>query len=664
VPTRAVAGLTVALPPRRDGPRDRCRSRPAKRDRSATSPCRDGRVVIFCAVAWGHEPRSGAWRTDEPSVYGGGAVSRGPITAGLNPEQLRAVETVRGPVCILAGAGSGKTETITRRIANQVVSGAFAPTQILAVTFTRKAADELKARLRELGAPGVPARTFHAAAYAQLRYFAAETRAVIDSKAQLLLPLVRGLPKPYDDRAVSDIATEIEWAKNGRLDPVAYQGAASASGRVPPLPDELMARVYREYERRKEQARQIDHEDQLELTIRMFEGDESKLAEFRERYRAFTVDEYQDVNLLQQSLLELWLGERDELCVVGDDYQSIYSFTGATPAHLLGVPARYPDATVIRLEQNYRSTPEILALANRVAPRLGGARKLLRATKPAGPEPVLRPYETNEDEAAFIAARVGELRARGVPLCEIAVLYRAGFRSPLYEDALLGAGIPFQVREGAFLERPAGRSLVSRLERRAGQVASAVGVEEEARRAGLLRSPPRDVGPAELTRQRDLARFVSLAREFEDGSRRVSDFLAHLRERFDPESERDAVQLMTYHSAKGLEFEVVFLPKVEDRELPWWRQVEQGDVSEERRLFYVGLTRAKRELYVTWSRRRERSRFLDELLPAPGKSAPPRPAAGRTKPKVRPARGGSSTSSGGPRLAPGSWRPSWMREKD
>jgi ATP-dependent DNA helicase UvrD/PcrA len=264
----------------------------------------------------------------------------------------------------------------------------------------------------------------------RLRYFAGESREFLASKVQLLLPIVRGLPKPFNDRAASDIATEIEWAKNGRVDPGAYAVVVSTNGRRRPLPAELMADVYREYKRRKTRANQIDHEDQLELTIRMFEAEESKLAEFRERYRSFTVDEYQDVNLLQQMLLSLWLGERDDLCVVGDDYQSIYAFTGATPAFLLDVPKRYPNVTVVRLEENYRSTPEILALPNRLAPSLGGAPKTLRPTRPSEPKPVIHSQATNEDEAAFIATRVGALRRDSVPLREIAVLYRVNFRSP------------------------------------------------------------------------------------------------------------------------------------------------------------------------------------------------------------------------------------------
>lgn len=408
--------------------------------------------------------------------------------------------------------------------------------------------------------------------------------------------------------------------------------------------------------------------NQLELTTRAFEGDPGKVEEFRDRYRAFTVDEYQDVNLLQQTLLSLWLGERDDLCVVGDDFQSIYGFTGATPAHLLEMPQRFPGAAVIRLEENYRSTPEILEFANGLVPHLGGAAKRLRATRASGPKPLLRSFETNDAEAAFIAGRVRELRTDGIPLREMAVLYRVNFRSPLYEEALLEAGIPFQVREGAFLDRRAARAIVPRLERRGDEAAVGAAVAAEARRAGYVEAPPADLGAAELTRQRDMARLVSLAHDFDDGQRRVSDFLRHLRERFESESGRDAVQLMTYHSAKGLEFEVVFLPQVEEREIPYWRALEDGKVAEERRLFYVGLTRAKRELRLTWSRRRERSRFLDEILPPPpAPPLPPRRQPNGKKPAPRRTWSGNfhSMSSGrGSGLSPGSWRPDWMRKKD
>src|ERR671935_1710760 len=293
------------------------------------------------------------------------------VLDALNPEQRRAAELVRGPVCILAGAGTGKTTTITRRIANQVATGAFEAGEILAVTFTDKAAAEMRGRLEALGVAGVTARTFHAAALGQLHWLAAAPRKIIASKALWLRQIGNSLPRPYRFRPAGDLATEVEWAKNRRLTPDTYR--TGLGEHEPPIPPDLMAGVFREYERRKADAGRVDFEDLLELAVRMYEEDEWALAALRERYRAFTVDEYQDVNLLQHSLLELWLGDGDELCAVGDDYQSIYGFTGASPEWLLGMSRRFEHATVVRLEANYRSTPEVLALANQLVPRLGGA---------------------------------------------------------------------------------------------------------------------------------------------------------------------------------------------------------------------------------------------------------------------------------------------------
>src|SRR3954453_7644403 len=296
--------------------------------------------------------------------------------AGLNAEQRGAAGAGRGPVCILAGAGSGKTTTITRRIAQQVAVGAFRPQQIMAVTFTDKAAGELRQRLAVLGASGVRASTFHSAALRQLRHFAPEAVGkILPSKALALRQIANALPAPFKFRPAGDLATEIEWAKNRRITLERY--AAEADGHEPPIPVDLMLRVFREYERRKAAEGLIDFEDLLELAVQMFEQNGDARETFRAQYRAFTVDEYQDVNLLQQALLDLWLGDRDDLCVVGDDYQSIYSFTGAGPEHLLGVPDRFPHALVARLEENYRSTPQVLALANRLVPSLGGADKTL-----------------------------------------------------------------------------------------------------------------------------------------------------------------------------------------------------------------------------------------------------------------------------------------------
>ena len=307
------------------------------------------------------------------------------IFAGLNAEQRAAVEATRGPVCILAGAGTGKTTTITRRIAWQVASGAFEPAELVAVTFTDKAAGELRARLAGLGVQGVRASTFHSAALALLRRFAGDPGRILSTKALLLRQIGNRLPAPYKFRPAGDLATEIEWAKNRRLTPQTY--IAALGDHESPLPADLAHRVFREYEKRKTDAGALDFEDLLERTIRVLEDDPHALELVRERWRAFTVDEYQDVNLLQQTLLDLWLGDRDDLCAVGDDYQSIYGFTGASAQWLLALPRRFPQARVVRLEQNYRSTPQVLALANRLVPRLGGAEKTLRATLDDGPEP-------------------------------------------------------------------------------------------------------------------------------------------------------------------------------------------------------------------------------------------------------------------------------------
>ncbi|MBD0338204.1 MAG: ATP-dependent DNA helicase UvrD2 [Thermoleophilia bacterium] len=515
----------------------------------------------------------------------------------LNAEQRRAAETVRGPVCILAGAGSGKTTTITARIARQVETGAFAPGEILAVTFTDKAAGEMRARLEALGVHGVRARTFHSAALAQLAHFGDGAPAILASKALILQPLRRALPKPYCFRPLRELATEIERARNARLTPDTY--LAALDGHEPPLPADLAVRVFRRYEERKREQGRIDFEDVLELTIRLFDERPDALAEFRARYRAFTVDEYQDVNLLQQALLERWLGDRDDLCVVGDDYQSIYSFTGATPRYLLAMSQRYPHAAVIRLEENHRSSPQVLAFANRLVPRLGGAEKRLRAVRPGGPEPTLVAAADRAAEVALVVARVRELE---LAYEEMAVLVRINARSEDFEEAFAAAGIPFQVRGGAFLRRPAARRTLQVLRRADGPAAAAV--RAAALDQGWVEVVPEGVGEEEATRQSDLARLVRLAEEFGGGA---ADFVADLEARFGAESEGRGVNVLSYHRAKGLEFEAVFLPRLEQGELPY----RGSDPAEERRLLYVGITRAKRHLHLSWVAKP--SRFLEEL---------------------------------------------------
>jgi DNA helicase II / ATP-dependent DNA helicase PcrA len=492
-------------------------------------------------------------------------MDREAILDGLNPEQRSAVEAVHGPVVILAGAGSGKTTTITRRIAWQVASGSFAAGEILAVTFTDKAAGEMRGRLGALGVDGVRARTFHASALQQLHYFGRGPGGVLPSKALMLRHIANTLPRPYRFRPAADIATEIEWAKNRRIPAERYEELAADRGAV--LPPDLMGRVYREYERRKSGRGVVDFEDLLDLCVRMYDEDANALAQFRSRCRAITVDEFQDVNLLQHELLERWLGPRDELCVVGDDYQAIYGFTGASPRYLLALRDRFAAATIVTLEANYRSSPQVLELANRLTPLLGGAPKTLRAVRPDGPHPSVRPFASREEETASVVARIQELASDGVPYHEIAILFRLNARSEPWEEALAEAEIPYQVRGGPFLARPAARRLRQVL---GGSPSTALA--DDVRRAAIDEGWAQGeelerVGEYEATRQHDLGRLVALARQLEDGTLTVAGFFTELDARFDGSDGR-GVHLLTYHRAKGLEFEAVFLPGLEERELP------------------------------------------------------------------------------------------------
>jgi DNA helicase-2/ATP-dependent DNA helicase PcrA len=458
------------------------------------------------------------------------------------------------------------------------------------VTFTDKAAGELRTRLRALGVDGVRASTFHSAALTLLRQFQGDPGRILPSKAPLLRRIGNALPMPFRFRPAGDLATEIEWARNRRLTPETYFDWLG--DHEPPIPPDLMRRVFREYERRKADDGLLDFEDLLERAVRLLEEDDDARAAVHERWRAFTVDEYQDVNLLQQALLDLWLGERDELCAVGDDYQAIYGFTGASAEWLLALPQRFPHGRVVRLERNYRSSPQVLELANRLVPRLGGAAKTLAAMLPDGSEPVVGP-------GLDVVAHVRQLHAGGVPLEDMAVLVRTNARTSEFEEAFHDAGIPFQ--GASLLVRDAAKQLLKALHGARGPAAEVV--QGFAVRQGLLAEVPDKLGERELTRQADLARLVRLAEEF-DGE--VGDFVESLHERFGEKAGR-GVHLLTLHRAKGLEWEAVLLPHLEEGELP----IRRGEVEEERRLLYVGLTRPKRYLLVTWDGRP--SRFLDEL---------------------------------------------------
>jgi DNA helicase-2/ATP-dependent DNA helicase PcrA len=557
----------------------------------------------------------------------------GGILAGLHDAQRAAAEAVRGPVAILAGAGTGKTTTITHRIANQVATGTFEARQLLAVTFTDKAARELRERLARLGVEGVEARTFHAAALSQLRrlwqrHTGQDLPGILDSKAPLLASLANALPPPHRFLPRSELAGEIEWAKNRMVAPSGYLRALGRH--QPPMPAELMLGVFDGYERRKQRTGKLDFEDMLGLAVRLFDEHPEAVEEVRARVGAVTVDEYQDVNPLQQALLDRWLGGRDEICVVGDDYQTIYSFTGASPEHLLGFPDRYPNATIVRLEENHRSSPQVLTVANALATHLGGFAKELRATRTDGPNPTARALPDEDAEVAFVVDRCRQLHAEGVAWDAIAVLSRINARSEPYEEAFAAAAIPYQVRDGAFLRRPGPRAVLARLRRADGasEVQEAVVAATDLVGFDAEAVPDND---EETTRQADLGRLRALAAEHAasagDGAT-VAGFVAELERRFAVDREGRGVQLMTYHRAKGLEFDAVFLPRLLDGELPFRSRRSQADPQEERRLLYVGITRARTHLFLSWptGARAERSPFLAEI----GVSAePPRSASRR-----------------------------------
>ncbi len=577
----------------------------------------------------------------------------------LNRAQREAVETTSGPVCILAGAGTGKTRVISRRVAYAIATDAVHPGHVLVVTFTDKAAGEMRARLAQLGFPGVKAATFHAAALAQLRYFwprlsDAAMPEVLESKAGLLGPLARALPGGYRFAALKDLADEIEWAKARRLDPTTYQAAAERAGRTPPVPADLFASLFRRYERAKERAGRLDFEDMLVRTIEAMEHGPGVAVEVRGRYRWFSVDEYQDTNPLQQALLDAWLGDRDDLAVVGDADQTIYTFTGASSQYLTGFVRRWPAARVIHLEENYRSSPQVLALANRLLARDGTASqraKRLVATRPDGPEPSVVAFTSADAETAALVAEVRRLREDGVAADEIAVLVRTNAQILLLEEAFAGAGIQFQVRGELFWRRAEVRKALGALRGRDARAAGGGLVDAlEAIWYERLAFRRDDEPDGEEARQRHavLVTLLGIAERLQAADERadLAAFHAEVAARRADEAAGigGGVNLLTYHRAKGLEFDAVLLPAVEEGLLPIRQASTPDEVAEERRLLYVGLTRARVHLWISWAARRagpsgreqprRPSRFLDDLV-APGdhRVRPPRAvAAGLARP--------------------------------
>jgi DNA helicase-2/ATP-dependent DNA helicase PcrA len=632
------------------------------------------------------------------------------LLSGLDDGQRAAVLAPSGPVCVLAGAGTGKTRTITHRIAHLVETGAHPVSEILAVTFTTRAAGEMRVRLRSLGVAGVQARTFHSAALKQLRYFWPRSVGgalwpVLERKLRLVAIAARRANAGTDAATLRDLASEIEWAKATLAGPTDYLAAVAKYRRDTPLPAETVAKVFEIYESVKNESEQLDFDDLLLHTCAILEDDEAVAREFRSRYRCFVVDEYQDVTPLQQRTLDAWLGERDQLTVVGDANQTIYSFAGATPSYLLGFDRRFPHATVVRLERDYRSTPQVVTLANRVIAGASGAasrhRLRLVAALPDGPAATFAEHPDEPTEAASVARAAAALIEGGMPASDIAVLYRINAQSEVYEGALTAEAVPYVVRGGErFFARPEVRQAISVLrgvaqrDSRPDPHASAApdpdpagadsagadsaGADSAGRDSAGRDSADSDLAGPDPTRPRaalrralvptvravlstiglsdeppapgalrdkwdSLLAIVTVAEELADAdpAAGMSALVAELDQRAEAQHAPtvEGMTLASLHAAKGLEWDAVFLVGLTDGTLPIQHADTPEDIEEERRLLYVGVTRARTRLALSWAqsrtpggrRTRRRSRFLTGLAPDTATPGPKRGAPGRCR---------------------------------
>lgn len=560
---------------------------------------------------------------------------------GLDEQQRTAAEALVGPVCVLAGAGTGKTRAITHRIAYGVATGTYNQQRVLALTFTARAAAELRGRLRQLGAGGVSSRTFHAAALAQLGYFWPQVVGgtmprILEGKARVIAQAAERKKIKLDTAALRDLAAEIEWRKVSNLTLEGYAKLASTRALPPTITPEKAVDLQQAYEDLKDERRQLDFEDVLLACAGMIDSEPRVAAQIHEQYRTFVVDEYQDVSPLQQRLLALWLGDRRELCVVGDASQTIYSFAGASPEFLLGFGREYPDAAQVRLETNYRSRAPIVDIANRLMAGRTGALRLVPAEgpgrdAPAGDgvrvePPTITAYATDAAEARATASRIAEQIAAGVKPQDIAVLYRINVQAVALEAALGDAGVNVHLRGGTrFFELPEVKQALMML-KGATIVANPdpifKTVSDILRSLGWTQEPPESRG-AVRTRWESLNTLMTMAEE-QPKRASLADFVTELHERAASQHEPTmaAVTLATLHSAKGLEWDTVHLVGLQDGLMPISYATSDAAIDEERRLLYVGITRARRQLHLSWSQSGGRrgaanlpSRFLAELTP-------------------------------------------------
>lgn len=574
----------------------------------------------------------------------------------LDDDQRAAATAPRGPVAIIAGAGTGKTRTITYRIAHLIDQGFATTNSVLALTYTSRAAGEMRDRLASMNIAGVQAMTFHAAARRQLRYFWPQIAGdvkwkLLDSAFPVVARAARSVTNAPSKDTIRDLLNEIEWAKSSLLGADGYAAYVDSIDRTPPLPAEQVAEVYRRYEQLKtsDEGMHLDFSDLLLHVAGAMENAPAVAEEFRQRYRTFVVDEYQDVTPLQQRVLEGWLGDRDDLTVVGDANQTIYSFTGATPQYLLDFSRHFPNAHVVKLQRDYRSTPQVTTLANQVIGaakgRIAGTRLELQGMREPGPEPIFREFESDPAEAREIAGQILTLLDQGVPAKEIAVLYRINAQSAVLEQALADAGIAYQVRGGtSFFENRVIVDAMQQLIRANLQndlPPDPVAIARAAL-APLGYSTQEPDGAQERERWQLLRALVDLVEDIVQlrNTDSLEVVLGELRRRAADKQPPavDSVTLVTLHAAKGLEWDAVFLAGLTEGLLPFRYAIDAGDeqIEEERRLFYVGITRARKHLALSWAPARQeggrasrkRTRFLDGLV---AQSTSEEPSAARVR---------------------------------
>ncbi|CAN2176258.1 UvrD Superfamily I DNA and RNA helicases [Candidatus Nanopelagicaceae bacterium] len=536
------------------------------------------------------------------------------ILAALDPDQRAVALASRGPVCVIAGAGTGKTRAITHRIAYAAAIGTMDPQKVLALTFTAKAAGEMRARLRSLGVPTVAARTIHSAALKQLLYFwpsvfGGRTPDLMTTKTGFLTEAINraglsGSIRATNRELMRDIASEIEWAKVSQVAPSDYVDEISKRMQKPRVLPEQMVQIYTAYESVKKQELAIDFEDVLLLCAAMLEEEREVRERVQDQYRYFTIDEYQDVSPVQQRLINAWLGKRNDICVVGDPAQTIYSFAGATPVFLNTFTQRFPDAEVIRLSTGYRSTPEITFAANALL-RHGSMGQELVAQNDHGSAPSVVGYSDEAAEVNGVLSEITDLLNSGTPPHEVAILARTNSQLKSVERAMLKVNLPYQVRSTErFFDRKEVRDFLSEVRK-----ASVIPTEGQ----GWI-DELRTLAQPYLTGEAidGIAALLHLARELDsDDNFTPKTLRGYLREVEDRVQQNNpptmpVVTLATLHAAKGLEWERVFLIGASEGLLP----VSDASIDEERRLFYVGITRAKADLHISY--RKSPSPFLRE----------------------------------------------------